>query len=162
VSNADGKTYLSLAQIGSRLGITKQAVHKCANRNSLAKNAAGKVALEDVTAALRSEQSERTQSSKTAETNAVLRQKQLLIKIEQAEHELAETKGRLVSVADVRRELAKIITNAKAVLLSLPSSLAPQVVGLSVPDAEKLLREKIHEGLNQLAEGKYAITPQQG
>lgn len=157
---ADGKTYLSLAQIGTRLGITKQAVHKCSLRNNLTKNAAGKVALEDVTAALRSEHSERTQSTKTAETNSVLKQKQLLIKIEAAEYELAEIKGRLVPVADVRRELAKLITNCKSVLLALPSSLAPQVVGLSVPDAEKLLREKLHESLNQLAESKYATTPQ--
>lgn len=156
MSNSDAKTYLSLAQIGSRVGISKQAVQQCAKRNNLVKNAAGKYAFEDVAAALTAEGSERTQSSKTAVTNSVFKQRLLILKIEAEEHKLAETKGRLVSVADVRRELAKVITNAKSVLLALPSSLAPQVVGLSVADAEKLLREKIHEGLNQLSEGKYA------
>lgn len=155
---AEAKTYLSLAGIGRHLGLTKQGVHKACLRNNLVKNEAGKYALEDVATALKAEQSERLQSNKTSETNSVLKQKLMLIKIEKAELELNETKGRLVPLIDVRRELSKLINNSKSVLLALPSSLAPQVVGLSVPDAEKLLREKIHESLNQLAEGKYG-TP---
>jgi hypothetical protein len=47
-----------LAQIGSRLGLSKQAVHKASIRNNLLKNEAGKYALEDVGTALKAEQSE--------------------------------------------------------------------------------------------------------
>ena len=129
---SDSKTYLSLAQIGSRLGLSKQGVQKAAIRNTLPKNEAGKYSLEDIATALKAEQSERLQSTKTSETNSVLKQKLMLIKIEKAELELNETKGRLVSFADARREWSKVINNAKAVLLALPgtSPLSGLTMGL--------------------------------
>src|ERR1700722_4506646 len=153
--SATSKTYESLSKIGARLGLTKQAVSKAAKRNAIPKNDQGKVALEDVTAALRAEQSERTTSTKTAETNAVLKQKLSLLKIEAAEIEVSKAKGSLVAVRDVRSELARLIEDAKTILLSIPSKLAPQVVGLSVPEAEQLIREQIYEALTTLSEGKY-------
>ena len=73
MSTADGKTYLSLAEHGKRLGISKQAVSKCAARNSLAPNAAGKYAHEDIVAALRAERADQDASDKTRPTAPTIR-----------------------------------------------------------------------------------------
>jgi len=57
-----------------------------------------------------------------------------------------------VSVEDVERDIADLIATAKFVLLSGPASLAPQVVGVSIPEAETILREWLHGALSKLQE----------
>lgn len=64
-----------------------------------------------------------------------------------------EIKRRLGEVTDNENLtvwIAELVGAAKTVLLSVPGILAPQVVGLSVPDAEQRIREAIDEALMQL------------
>jgi hypothetical protein len=46
--------------------------------------------------------------------------------------------------------VADLIATAKAVLLSGPGSLAPQVVGVSIQEAEKLIKDWLHAALSKL------------
>ena len=66
------------------------------------------------------------------------------------ENQLAIQSGRFVSAEQVERDTFAMISTAKAVLLSGPASLAPQVVGSSIPEAELILRKWLHSALSQL------------
>jgi len=55
-----------------------------------------------------------------------------------------------IRVEDVEAQVGQIVVAAKRVLLGLPSALAPQVVGSSLSDAERLIREGINDALAQL------------
>ncbi len=77
------------------------------------------------------------------ERNTKLRNEKLAV-------EVAVLKKEYVERAEVERWVAGMIVTAKGVLLGLPSSLAPQVVGVSIAEAESLIREGINEALSQL------------
>jgi hypothetical protein len=79
-----------------------------------------------------------------------LKARQILLQNEKLEHQLAVMRGEFVASADVQQSTAAMIANAKRVLLRGPSALAPQVVGVSIAEAEILLREWLHDALNEL------------
>ena len=79
-----------------------------------------------------------------------LKCRQILLQNEKLEFQLAILRKEFVSAADVKRDVAEICLQAKKVLLQIPPSFAPQVVGLSVADAEIRLREAVDEALAQL------------
>ena len=66
------------------------------------------------------------------------------------EHTLACKKQEFIPTVDAQAAIGAMIAEAKKVLLSGPSSLAPQVVGVAVPEAEKILREWLHDALTRL------------
>ncbi len=66
------------------------------------------------------------------------------------EIEIARRKGELTENHLIETWVAEMVGSAKTVLLSLPGILAPQVVGLTVPDAERRIRDAIDEALLQL------------
>jgi hypothetical protein len=82
--------------------------------------------------------------------HGALKARQILLQNSLLEHKLSVARGEFVAVVDVERDTASLIGVAKAVLLAGPSSLAPQVVGVSVPEAEALLRQWLHEALSKL------------
>ncbi|MBN8246425.1 MAG: hypothetical protein J0L84_03160 [Verrucomicrobia bacterium] len=69
---------------------------------------------------------------------------------EKLEVEVAVLRKEYVERAEVERWVAGMILTAKGVLLGLPSALAQQVVGVSAPEAEELIRDGINEALAQL------------
>lgn len=79
-----------------------------------------------------------------------LRETKILAEIKLLQQKHDERAKILVNAADVERDVAAMIMQAKTVLLSGPSSLAPQVVGVSVQEAETLLREWLHSALSRL------------
>ena len=79
-----------------------------------------------------------------------LEAKRLLLVNQKIEFDLAIKRGEYTHNEDVEAMFVMMIQNAKKVLLALPSNAAPQVVGLSVPEAELRLREIVDEALAQL------------
>lgn len=79
-----------------------------------------------------------------------LKKRKLTLENEKLEFNLQVSKEQFVPSIEVEKDVASLVATAKAVLLSGPSSLAPQVVGLSIPEAEALLREWLHEALSKL------------
>ena len=55
------------------------------------------------------------------------------------------------SVVEIEAWLGEMIGTAKRVLNSGPASLAPRVVGETIPEAEKMMREWLHEALSKLS-----------
>ncbi|WP_041243713.1 hypothetical protein [Gloeobacter kilaueensis] len=70
---------------------------------------------------------------------------------EQEEAAVAAARGRLLPAGEVIAEGAKMVAAFRARLLSLPTTAAPQVVELSAPEAEALLRSLVYEALAELA-----------
>ena len=66
------------------------------------------------------------------------------------EHALAVARGEYIRTEQVQIEAAQMIEAAKAVLLPGPAALAPQVVGVSIQEAEKLLRDWLFHALSRL------------
>jgi len=85
---------------------------------------------------------------------ALSRDEEIILKIRAErrlkEHLLGVKKEEFVSGRQVEQDVFDMIQAAKAVLLSGPASLAPQVVGSSIPEAELILRKWLHQALTQL------------
>ena len=81
-----------------------------------------------------------------------LKAEQILLQNQKLEFQLAILRREYVAAIDVEKWVGEMIGNAKKKLFSGPPSLAPQVVGVTIPEAEKLLREWINDALSQLHE----------
>jgi len=79
-----------------------------------------------------------------------LEARRLLLNNSRLEFDLAVRRGEYTHNDDVEAMFVMMVQNAKKVLLALPSNASPQVVGLSVPEAEIRLREIVDEALAQL------------
>jgi hypothetical protein len=78
------------------------------------------------------------------------RQKKLILENEKLEVQIAILRKEYVSALDVEKDVGDLINAAKAVLLPGPRSLAPQVVGVPIPEAEKILQEWLFRALSVL------------
>ena len=71
---------------------------------------------------------------------------------EKTEIDLAERRGELLPVDSVASLWTRVLTDTKTKLLSLPSKLAPQVIGKSREEARAKIEHAIHEALRTLAD----------
>ncbi|MGN6556360.1 MAG: hypothetical protein ACTHLW_21825 [Verrucomicrobiota bacterium] len=81
---------------------------------------------------------------------SVLKARQILLQNRLLEQKIELNDSKVYPVELIEKETVQMIATAKAVLLTGPASLAPQVVGVSIPEAEALLREWIHDALVKL------------
>lgn len=56
---------------------------------------------------------------------------------------------------EVKRSIYRMIASARKVLSALPAQLAPQIVGMTIPEAEARLRESVDDVMKQLHEGDW-------
>lgn len=70
---------------------------------------------------------------------------------DKVEFQLSILRKEHLAATDVEQWIGEMIGRAKQVLLAGPSALSPQVVGVSVPEAEKLLKDWVHESLAKLS-----------
>ncbi len=79
-----------------------------------------------------------------------LKEQQILLQNKLLQQKFDANARLLISAEQVEQETAALIAAAKTVLLQGPSSLAPQVVGVSVQEAETLMKEWLHNALTKL------------
>lgn len=79
-----------------------------------------------------------------------LKEQQILLQNKLLQQKFDTNARLLVSADQVEQDTANLIATAKSVLISGPASLAPQVVGVSVQEAEVLLKEWLHSALSKL------------
>lgn len=82
--------------------------------------------------------------------HAALKARQILLQNKLLQQKIDVNDRLYVLAESVEQEVASLIGMAKTVLLSGPASLAPQVVGVSVQEAETLLKEWLHSALSKL------------
>ena len=71
---------------------------------------------------------------------------------DKTELEVAVLRGSLIPGETVARVWSDFVTAVRAKFISLPTTAAPRVVGLTVREAETELRELVHGGLAELRE----------
>lgn len=140
---------VSLSAAAALLGISRAAVQaaKAAGCRAIRQN--GRVDCDDLWTWL-DEHPEILESAgdkvdRSIEITLKIRAERLL-----REHQLAVQRSEYVPAEQVERDTVDLIATAKSVLLSGPASLAPQVVGVSIPEAELILREWLHTALSKL------------
>jgi hypothetical protein len=67
------------------------------------------------------------------------------------EHTLKEREGKFIPIDEAKKAIGDMIANAKKVLLPGPMALAPQVVGVSIVEAETVIKAWLHEAMSQLS-----------
>ena len=81
--------------------------------------------------------------------------KSILLQNEKLEIQLGILKGDYTPNEDIDAFVSEVVQNAKRELLALPASLAPQVVGQSIANAEKIIKQSIADALKALHEQKW-------
>ena len=74
---------------------------------------------------------------------------------ERLDLELEVARGTYTANDSVSRDVFRLVATAKKVLEQMPSTLAPQVVGLTVAEAEKRIRHQVDEAIRKLNEKKW-------
>lgn len=64
-------------------------------------------------------------------------------------------KGDYTPNSELTQQITEMVISAKRQLLTLPSSLAPQVIGQDIAQAEKIIKSAILDALKNLSENKY-------
>lgn len=98
----------------------------------------------------RNDKRKKTEKTKDGEWELRFRQYKALL----AEIEWKEKTGQLIPIGDVERDSVQKIIAIKTKFLSLPRTIAPQLVGLEVQKIESILRIRIEEIINDFASGK--------
>lgn len=76
--------------------------------------------------------------------------------VERLDLELKQRRGDLVPVEDVKRWAAEMVYAFRTEILGIPGKLAPQVVGLTIAEAEIRLRQAVHDSLTKLSREPWA------
>jgi transcriptional regulator with XRE-family HTH domain len=87
------------------------------------------------------------------------RARQILLQNKKLEIQIREMEAVLVPTVEVEKSVGEMIGAAKGILLTGPAALAPQVVGVSIPEAETILREWLHDALARLHQNPLGLKP---
>lgn len=98
------------------------------------------------------EQKDQARRPRDAEKNE-LEKRKLKAQAELAEMELKRQREELIPKADVEVQWVQRIQEVKKALMSLPRRLAPQVAGLDVKEAQRVIETRVIEILEGFARG---------
>ena len=88
-----------------------------------------------------------------------LKLRELAARVASLEHRNGVSQGKYMPVSEYQRIVRSKVGNAQRVLDFIPSRCAPEVVGLSVPDAEKILQSAVDEVIRCLRDGTEGAVP---
>lgn len=135
----------SINELSSRLGHSRGAlkrwlsdVEPCGTRNGFPV-----YSLPDVERAI-------SQSMQRHRVGTTGRERLVNLQAEKLAFQIAVMKGEYSKNEDVDRWVFKMVSAARSVLLAGPPALAPQVVGVSIPEAEQLLKDWVFRALTEL------------
>ena len=79
----------------------------------------------------------------------------IMLQNEKLEIQVGILRGEYTPNVDIDAQVSEMVQQAKRELLALPASLAPQVVGQTIAEAEKIIKQAIHESLKCLHENQW-------
>ena len=80
---------------------------------------------------------------------------QILLQNRKLEIQIGVLQGNYYDRDEIAREVARMINNLRRVLYGLPSTLAPQVIGATIAEAEGLLKDGVDEAFKELHESDW-------
>lgn len=78
-----------------------------------------------------------------------------MLQNEKLEIQVGILKGEYTPNVDIDQQVSEMVQQAKRELLALPASLAPQVIGQTIAEAEKIIKQSIVEALKSLHENQW-------
>lgn len=101
---------------------------------------------------------EKTRTSQSAEpedlSKAEGEARRIWLQVEKLEHEIEVAKGNFITIEDAQQSVREMCQIARTILLAIPDTLAPLVIGKTAPEAHKLIRSEIDNALNQISSDK--------
>lgn len=79
----------------------------------------------------------------------------IMLQNEKLEIQVGILRGEYTPNVDIDQQVSEMVQQAKRELLALPASLAPQVIGQTVAEAEKIIKQSIVEALKSLHENSW-------
>lgn len=140
-------------ELATLLGVERKTIQRWRKEGAPKAESDGRLNVEAWRAWMKANGKKGSEDDKTP-SKVQLEAKRLLLMNEKLEHEISILKGDYTRNSDVEADVRAMVLEAKKILLAMPAALAPQVVGLSVPEAEKRIRAAIDDSLEQLHTGK--------
>lgn len=81
--------------------------------------------------------------------------KSIMLQNEKLEIQVGILRGEYTPNVDIDQQVSEMVQQAKRELLALPASLAPQVIGQTIAEAEKIIKQAIVESLKSLHENSW-------
>lgn len=73
------------------------------------------------------------------------------LQVEKLEHEIEVSKGNYITLEEAKAEVSRMCSIARGILLSIPDTVAPLIIGLTAVEAQEKLRAEIDHALKQIS-----------
>lgn len=104
---------------------------------------------------------EKTRSSSTTQiedqSKAEGEARRVWLQVEKLEHEIEVSKGNYITIAQAQEDVSRMCSVARQILLAIPDTLAPLVIGKSATEAQQLIRKEIDNALSQISSDKMGV-----
>lgn len=104
---------------------------------------------------------ERTRSSSTTDAEDLSKAegeaRRVWLQVEKLEHEIEVSKGEFISIERAQQDVAQMCSRARSVLLAIPDTLAPLVIGKTPTQAQQLIRKEIDNALAQISSDQVGL-----
>ena len=101
----------------------------------------------------------RNSSSTSAEdlSKAEGEARRVWLQVEKLEHDIEITKGQFITIERAQTDVSQMCSRARAILLAIPDTLAPLVIGKTATQAQQLIRKEIDNALAQIQADQVGI-----
>jgi transcriptional regulator with XRE-family HTH domain len=104
---------------------------------------------------------ERTRSSSTTDAEDLSKAegeaRRVWLQVEKLEHEIEVSKGKFISIEQAQQDVAQMCSRARSILLAIPDTLAPLVIGKTPTQAQQLIRKEIDNALAQISSDQVGL-----
>lgn len=140
--------------LAEALRVTRKSVQRWRKEGAPAPESDGRWNVEAWRAWMKAKGKQGGEEEDKGPSKAQLEARRLLLMNEKLSHEIGIIKRDYMLCSEVESRIRSMVLEAKKILLAMPASLAPQVVGQTVPEAEKRIRSAVDEALEKMHTGK--------
>lgn len=79
------------------------------------------------------------------------------LQVEKLEHDIEITKGQFITIEQAQSDVSQMCARARGILLAIPDTLAPLVIGKTATQAQQLIRKEIDNALTQIQADQVGI-----
>lgn len=79
------------------------------------------------------------------------------LQVEKLEHEIEISKGEYISIEQAKADVSQMCSKARSILLAIPDTLAPLVIGKTATQAQQLIRKEIDNALAQISSDQMGL-----
>ena len=154
-TKTDAGTAPNQKALASILGITRKTVNRWTQEPEFPKqNEDGTWNVEDVKLWAH-KRGKKLEGANAMPNKSSAQVEQILLQNQKLEIQIGVLQGNYYAKDEIAREVSQMVGNLRRVLYGLPATLAPQVVGANIANAENLLKDGIDEAFKELHQGDW-------